>query len=194
MKSHEEIAGASNDAGPRTSRLRLRRLTHEDTDPLLEIFADPLAMWAFRTKSRTETEDWIDAALASYTRNGWGIWAMERRSDARFAGLCGPMYTPVEGSLVPELGYHVVRSEWNKGYATEAAIACRDWFFANTGEDCLVSIVWPRNVASCRVADRVHVRKRLFVWEVSRRQEYLYETRRGDLTAAFGEFPKAGGG
>ena len=42
---------------------------------------------------------------------------------------------PVEGETVAELGYHIVRAEWGKGYATEAALACRDWFFANTDHD-----------------------------------------------------------
>ncbi|MFL5779432.1 MAG: GNAT family N-acetyltransferase [Chloroflexota bacterium] len=160
-----------------TPRLLLRELTLGDVAGLLEIFGDPDATWAYRsTKTRAETEAWIHWATASYAENGWGLWAIERRDDGRFLGDCGPMLQPVEGSLVAELGYHVVRSEWGRGYATEAAIACRDWFFANTDRDRLVSIVWPDNVASRRVAERVHAQMRLFVWEKSGREECLYET------------------
>jgi RimJ/RimL family protein N-acetyltransferase len=71
-----------------------------------------------------------------------------RREDGLFLGDCGPMLQLVDGVEVPEIGYHIVRAEWGRGYATEAALACRDWFFANTTHDRLVSIVWPPNTAS----------------------------------------------
>ena len=105
-----------------TERLILRDLKTDDVDGLLEIFADPLAMWAYpSTKSRTETEGWIRWARASYADNGWGLWAVVRRDDGRLLGDCGPMPQPVEGKIVPELGYHILRSEWGNGYASEAA-------------------------------------------------------------------------
>ena len=166
-----------------TERLALREFNPGDVDGLFEIFGDPHAMWAYpSTKSRAETEAWIRWAMDSYRDNGWGLWAVTRRSDGRFLGDCGPMLQPVEGDQVPELGYHIVRREWSRGYATEAALACRDWFFTNTDHDRLVSIVWPPNTPSRRVAERVHSRMRLFVWEKSGTEECLYETLRSDLT------------
>jgi [ribosomal protein S5]-alanine N-acetyltransferase len=168
-----------------TKRLVLRELTLDDLDGLLEIFGDPEAMWAYPAiKDRAQTEGWIRWAIASYRANGWGLWAVIRRDDSRLLGDCGPMLQPVEGEDVPELGYHIVRSEWGRGYATEAAVASRDWFFANTGHDRLVSIVWPPNTASRRVAERVHARMRLFTWEKSGTEECLYETLRSDLSAS----------
>lgn len=165
-----------------TSRLLLRELTLDDVDGLLEIFADPLAMWAYpSTKSRAETKGWIRWALASYADNGWGLWAVTRREDGRLLGDCGPMLQPVEGETVPELGYHILRAEWGKGYASEGALACRDWFFDNTAHDRLVSIVWPPNTQSRRVAEKVHARMREFVWEKTGTVECLYETLRSDL-------------
>lgn len=167
-----------------TERLLLRDLTPDDVDGLLEIFGDPRAMWAYpSTKDRAQTEAWIRWAIESYDANGWGLWAVVRREDGRFLGDCGPMYQPVEGEQVPELGYHIVRAEWGHGYATEAALACRDWFFTNTDHQRLVSIVWPRNAPSRRVAERVHARMRLFVWEGSGTEECLYETHRSELSA-----------
>jgi RimJ/RimL family protein N-acetyltransferase len=169
----------------RTEQLTLRELTLDDVDGLLEIFADPEAMWAYpSTKDRDQTEGWIRWAIGSYRANGWGLWAVVRSEDGRFLGDCGPMPQPVEGEQVPELGYHIVRAEWGRGYATEAALACRDWFFANTENDRLVSIVRPPNAASRRVAERVHARMRLFVWEKTGTQECLYETLRSDLPDA----------
>lgn len=165
-----------------TSRLLLRELTGDDADALLEVFADPLAMWAYpSTKTHAQTETWIRWAQDSYAANGWGLWAVIRRADGRFLGDCGPMHQPVDGQSVPELGYHIVRAEWGHGYATEAARGCRDWFFANTEHDRLVSIVWPPNLASRRVSEKVHARMREFLWEKSGTTECLYETLRSDL-------------
>ena len=167
-----------------TARLELRELRPADVDGLLEIFGDEQAMWAYpSTKTRAETEDWINWARASYASNGWGLWAVVRRDDGRLLGDCGPMLQPVEGQSVPELGWHIVRAEWGKGYATEAGRACRDWFFANTDQDRLVSIVWPPNMASRRVGEKVHARVREFVWEKSGTLECLFETLRADLAA-----------
>lgn len=167
-----------------THRLILRELTLDDVDGLLEVFGDPVAMWAYpSTKDRAATEAWIRWAMDSYGANGWGLWAVVRREDGRLLGDCGPMFQPVEGESVAELGYHIFRAEWGRGYATEAALASRDWFFENTPNDRLVSIVWPPNIASRKVAERVHARMRLFVWERSGSEECLYETLRSDLAA-----------
>jgi RimJ/RimL family protein N-acetyltransferase len=53
-----------------------------------------------------------------------------------------------------EIGYHVRRDLWSRGYATEAARACRDFGFANLGVDRLISLIRPENLASRRVAEK----------------------------------------
>ncbi len=80
-------------------------------------------------------------------RSGFGLWAVERTVDGAFLGDCGPMLQPVEGELVPEIGYHIVRREWGHGYATEAAVACRDLVLGAFGFSRVVSIVAPENLA-----------------------------------------------
>jgi RimJ/RimL family protein N-acetyltransferase len=167
-----------------TERLDLRELTRADTDALLAIFGDPAAMAHYPSmKDRAATEAWIEWACASYERNGFGLWAVVLRADGRVIGDCGPMLQPVDGVLVPEIGYHVVRSEWGRGYATEAARACRDWVFANTTYQRVVSIVDPANGASRRVAERVHSDVRSFTWEKTDRPMLLYATDRPSSTS-----------
>ena len=66
-------------------------------------------MWAYpSTKSRAETEHWVRWAESSYADNGFGLWAVVRKSDGRLLGDCGPMMQPVEGQQVPELGWHIL--------------------------------------------------------------------------------------
>jgi [ribosomal protein S5]-alanine N-acetyltransferase len=161
-----------------TDRLILRELTPDDVDSLLEVLGDPIAMEHYPApKTRAETEDWIAWARGSYQQNGFGLWAVERSLDGVFLGDCGPMLQPVEGELVPEIGYHIVQREWGRGYATEAAIACRDLVLGEFGFERVVSIVAPENLASRRVAEKVHHTMREFTWEVSGRAMCLYESR-----------------
>lgn len=163
----------------RTNRLTLRELSLDDIDSMFEVLGDPIAMEHYPApKTRPETEDWIQWARESYERNGFGLWAVERSADGAFLGDCGPMLQPVDGELVPEVGYHIVRREWGHGYATEAATACRDLVLGRLGFDRVVSIVAPENLASRRVAEKVHETMREFVWEKSARPMCLFESSR----------------
>jgi [ribosomal protein S5]-alanine N-acetyltransferase len=162
-----------------SDRLTLRELTLDDADALLEVLGDPIAMEHYPApNTRAETEGWIEWARDSYERNGFGLWAVERSADGAFLGDCGPMLQPVEGELVPEIGYHIIRREWGHGYATEAASACRDLVLGPLGFDRVVSIVSPENLPSRRVAEKVHETMREFVWERSGRAMCLFESRR----------------
>jgi RimJ/RimL family protein N-acetyltransferase len=163
-----------------TARLRLRELESTDADGLLEILGDPVAMRHYRAPFDGErVAAWISWARDSYSRNGFGLWAVVRRSDDRFLGDCGPMLQPVEGRLIPEIGYHIVAAEQGNGYATEAARAALGWVFANTTYDVVCSLVTPENVASRAVATKVHAAMREITWETHERRMCLYWTERG---------------
>ena len=140
-----------------TERLLFRRLVLDDVDALLGIFADPEAMRYYpATKSRNETIEWIDWNLKSYNEHGFGLWAVVRKDTRAFAGQCGLiMQRNVDGCDEVEIGYSFLRGQWNLGFATEAAIACRDFGFSNLNLTHLVSLIDPANLASKRVAEKV---------------------------------------
>jgi len=166
-----------------TERLTIRELTLGDVEALFEVLGDPIAMEHYPApKTRPETQAWIQWALDSYEQSGFGLWAVERTADGAFLGDCGPMLQPVDGELVPEIGYHIVRREWGRGYATEAALASRDIVLGRFGFDRVVSIVAPENLASRRVAEKVHETMGEFMWEKGGRTMCLYESRRPAAT------------
>lgn len=172
-------ASSSHGIVVKTGRLTIRELTFDDVDPLFEVLGDPVAMEHYPApKTRPETEAWIRWTRDSYATNGFGLWAIERTADGAFLGDCGPMLQPVEGELLPEIGYHIVRREWGRGYATEAARACLDIVIGRFGFERVVSIVAPENLASRRVGEKVHDSMREFTWERSARPMCLFETRR----------------
>jgi hypothetical protein len=54
---------------------------------------------------------------------GYSMWAVDEKATSAFVGQCG--IRPVDEGAGPEvdLAYHFNAAAWNKGYATEAAIA-----------------------------------------------------------------------
>ncbi len=125
---------------------------------------------------RERVAAWIDWARTSYAAHGFGLWAVLRRSDGHFLGDCGPMLQPVEGAAVPEIGYHVVRSEQGR-----AARACLEWVFDHTTYGSVCSLVSPDNEPSRAVPAKVHDSMREIVWEKNRRLTCLYWTDRPAL-------------
>jgi RimJ/RimL family protein N-acetyltransferase len=165
-----------------TDRLVLRPLTLADADALLEVLGDRVAMQHYPApKDRVQVEAWIRGALASYERNGFGLWAVVRKRDGAVLGDCGPMLQPVEGRQTAEIGYHIVHGEWGRGYATEAARASLEWVFRETDQARVCSIVGPGNAASRRVAEKVHRALRMFRWEKTGTEQCLYWTDRSAL-------------
>ncbi len=162
-----------------TERLLLREFAPEDLELLAPIFADPEVMRFYPEPfTRERTAGWIARSIALYAERGHGLWAMVRREDGLFLGDCGLVPQRIEGAELLEIGYHVRRDQWGRGYATEAALACRDYAFRRLGAASVCSIVDPLNLASRRVAERVHQGMRLFHWERNGREMCLYFSER----------------
>lgn len=175
-----------------TERLLLRRLTLDDVANLLGIFTDPEAMRYYpATKSRQETIEWIEWNLKSYSEHGFGLWATIRKDTSAFAGQCGLiMQRNVDGRDEIEIGYSFLRTQWNAGFATEAATACRDFGFANLNRTRLVSLIDPGNRASQRVAEKVGMScekeidrwgKRVRVYGIERTAVRTHGSSRGEI-------------
>ena len=169
---------------PITERLILRELVPDDAEALAEVLGDPVAMRYYLAPfDHDRIVAWIEWARASYRENGFGLWAVVRRSDGRFLGDCGPMLQPVEGRQIPEVGYHIVPAEQGRGYATEAAAACVAWVFANTSFDTVCSLVSPDNGPSRAVAAKIHQSMREFTWAKNNKPTYLFGTDRAGAMA-----------
>jgi RimJ/RimL family protein N-acetyltransferase len=138
-------------ACPASARLRFRPVTAQDADNLLLIFGDPVAMefWP-ATKTREEIVKSIQWIQQGYREHGHGLWAVELKETGEFVGRVGLIHQK-EGI---EVAYSLVPRHWHRGYATEAARACRDWAFEHLECDRVISLVHTRNLPSCRVAER----------------------------------------
>jgi RimJ/RimL family protein N-acetyltransferase len=108
----------------------------------------------------------IDRMLGQWERHGVGLFSVVRKDDDRLVGRVGyllwdterwvhAMREELEGDLELEIGWTLIRAFWNQGYATEAAIACRDHAFDELGRERVISLIAPENVASIRVAEKI---------------------------------------
>ena len=121
-----------------TERLILREYTPADFDALYEILSDPETMAHYpRPYDETGVWRWINWSLDNYEKYGFGLWAVELKATGEFIGDCGLTMQPIDGEWLPEIGYHIHKAHWRRGYAGEAARAVRDWAFNNRDFDRL---------------------------------------------------------
>jgi ribosomal-protein-alanine N-acetyltransferase len=139
-----------------TERLRLRRYAFGDLDDLFEILGDPESMTYYpEPYSRDRTLGWIEDNVRRYEVDGFGLWAMELRETGGFVGDCGPAVREVDRKREVEIGWHVNRAWWNRGLATEAAAACREYCFDVLDLERVISLIRPENLPSRRVAEKI---------------------------------------
>jgi RimJ/RimL family protein N-acetyltransferase len=141
-----------------TERLLLRGWREEDLDDYARISADPEVM-RFLGGTLDRNGSWRQMALQAghWTLRGYGIWAVERRSDRRLVGRVG-LWRP-EGWPGLEVGWTLAREAWGNGYATEAAAAAIEWAWRELDASGLISLIRPENHASIRVARRLGMRE-----------------------------------
>jgi RimJ/RimL family protein N-acetyltransferase len=118
--------------------------------------ADPEQMRFYpRPKTRDEVRGWLAWNLSLYEEHGFGTWCLESLTDDEFAGYCGIRPLVLDGRREVELAWHVKKTHWNQGLATEAARVSTQLGFDRFGLSRLVAIIHPDNGASRRVAEKL---------------------------------------
>ena len=136
-----------------TPRLILREYIPEDFDGLYAILSDPETMKHYPSPyDEKGTLRWLNWSFDNYQRLGFGLWAIERKEDGVFLGDCGITMQNIDGETLPEIGYHIHKDYWRRGYAKEAASAVRNWFFTHTDFGRVYSYMSYTNVASYSTA------------------------------------------
>ena len=85
--------------------------------------------------------------------------ALIEKQTGQLIGHCGLLVQTVDEIKELEIAYSLLPAYWNKGYATEAAMKCRDVAFENKFSDSLISIISVTNVPSEKVALKVGMKK-----------------------------------
>lgn len=139
-----------------TPRLYLRELTLDDKYELAKVLSDPISMEFYpHPFSDEEVERWITWNIENYKNYHHGLWAVILKEGNIFLGDCGITMQNIGDEIVPEIGFHIIREYCKKGYATEAALACKEYAFQKLNYSSIFSYTRVRNIPSQTVARKI---------------------------------------
>lgn len=136
-----------------TARLVIRTFQARDADPSLSMVTDP-EVRRFLPAGPAPTIELAQRIIGERQvmerELGHTMWAVEDKTTGTFVGQCG--LRPVDEGAGPEidLAYHYIRASWNKGYATEAAIAVIGHGLGPVGLAAIMAVVVLENIGSWR--------------------------------------------
>jgi RimJ/RimL family protein N-acetyltransferase len=143
-----------------TERLRVRRFTADDAPFIVELLNDPDFLRNIGDRGvRTEADARryiLDGPVASYQRNGFGLYLVELAASGAPIGMCGLVRR--DALPGPDIGFAFLPAWRGQGYALESARAV----MRHAEEDCglrrLLAIVSPGNTASRGLLERIGFR------------------------------------
>lgn len=138
-----------------TERLYLAEMNFNDINSLKLILKDDETMYAYEGAfNDREVFEWLNKQILRYEKYGFGLWAVFLKENNEFIGQCGLTMQQWKNEEVLEIGYLFNKKYWHKGYAIEAASACKEYAFnvLNVNEVC--SIIRDTNIPSQNVAIR----------------------------------------
>jgi RimJ/RimL family protein N-acetyltransferase len=141
-----------------TSRLCLRPWEAEDLPAFAALKADSrVAEILPHVLSRVESDALAARIRAHFDRHGFGLWAVEVRGGACFAGFVGLSVPSFTAHFTPcvEIGWRLAFEHWGRGYATEAAAAAVQYGVTELHLREIVSFTVPANERSRRVMNRL---------------------------------------
>jgi RimJ/RimL family protein N-acetyltransferase len=138
-----------------TERLRLRSFRASDFDDYAALKADPEVARYLSGEVWDRARSWRHLAflMGHWHLGGVGIWAVEHKETGAFIGTIG--FAEPEGWPGFELAWTLARRWWGHGYATEGARAALAYAFEVLKKDRVISLIFPENHPSIRVAERL---------------------------------------
>jgi RimJ/RimL family protein N-acetyltransferase len=140
-----------------TDRLTLRRLAVEDSAFILELVNDPDWLRFIGDRGVRTLEDartyLLNGPLAMYERTGFGLYAVELKSDSVPIGMCGLIKR--DGLADVDIGFAYLPQYRAHGYAYEAASAVLAYGRSEFGLKRIVAITSPDNERSIQLLEKL---------------------------------------
>jgi ribosomal-protein-alanine N-acetyltransferase len=139
-----------------TKRLILEVWTQADADALFKIMRDALVMRYLadgKPFSFEQVRDFLIWAENYQKENGFCRWKVIEKSSGETIGSCG--FARPHGTEEVELGYLLAQKHWGKGFATEAALACKLYGFGKLGFREIIAMTDLENAASQKVLEKI---------------------------------------
>jgi ribosomal-protein-alanine N-acetyltransferase len=138
-------------------------MNRSDLGAITEMFTDKNVLKAFNLEFLSDKQiySWLERNMEHQEEHGYGLFSVVLRSNNEVIGDCGLEHTEFRGTPCVEIGYDFLSKYWNKGYATEAACAVRDYAInvLEIDSSSLCSFIRKNNIASRRVSEKIGMHK-----------------------------------
>ena len=132
----------------------MRPLIESDVDDIFAMRSDEEIMRFIREpQARDESFDWIKLVSGRWHSEKLGFCAVIEKETNKFLGWCGIWRLKETGEI--EIGYAIDKTQWKKGFATEAAEKFMRYAFEELNAERLVAVARPENTASRRVMEKL---------------------------------------
>ncbi|PRP68037.1 GNAT family N-acetyltransferase [Nonlabens agnitus] len=109
-------------------------------------------------------EDYTNNPTGQIQKYHMGRLAVIDKTSKEFVGFCG--IKTHEASQITDIGYRLLRSQWGKGYATEACHKMLKFAFDHHQKDQIIAHVHEQNIGSQRVAEKLGFQlDHRFLWD-----------------------------
>ncbi len=143
-----------------TERLILRKLSIDDAEFTLELLNEPSFLRYIGDKGVRNLDDArqyiLNGPLASYERNGFGLYLVELKENGIPIGISGL----VKRDTLPDadIGFAFLPAYWSQGYAVESAAAVMNYAREVLGLTRILAITSLDNEASARLLGKIGLR------------------------------------
>jgi [ribosomal protein S5]-alanine N-acetyltransferase len=144
-----------------TPHLILREILPEDKHGFFDMDSNPEVvkyLGKITLKSVEEASEKINIIRQQYLDLGIGRWAMVEKESNEFIGWTGLKYVKeIRNNRTDyyDIGYRLRQKYWGKGYASESAIASRDYAFNQMQLEELFATADPENIGSNKILKKI---------------------------------------
>lgn len=144
--------------GEESERLYFRKIKRSDFKLWLPFHQDPSSTehWpSDNLNPLVACQEWFETVFYRYNNHLGGMNALIAKSTGEFVGQCGLLMQQVDNIQELEIGYSMLPSYRNKGFATEAARKCKSFAFEKNLANSLIAIIPIANEPSQKVATKI---------------------------------------
>ncbi len=158
---------AAGVVGFETERLRVRGYLVSDAEDALEMYSDPEVVRHLAgmpiVQGLDEQRAWLERVILKYEAfpPGFGGWALVEKASNRVIGTAMLKPAPTRGGTPSddlEIGWHLARRVWGRGYATELGRALVARARRMLGAGKIIALIEQPNERSAAVARRIGMR------------------------------------
>lgn len=135
-----------------TARTFMRKLTKEDAESFYALNLDEEVLKFTGDQAFENLQSAIDflTSYDQYEKYGVGRLAVIEKKTSKFIGWCGLRYNEDKNEY--DIGFRFYKEYWNRGFATETAKKCLDFYF---GKIEIVGRAMKENIASIKVLEKI---------------------------------------